>query len=401
MSQPLERYLAVRRYSESLCSPLEIEDYVVQPVAEVSPPKWHLAHTSWFFEELLLRPKLPNYQRFNEQFPLLFNSYYKAAGDHWIQGERGQLSRPTVKEIYAYRQYVDEHMQRLLEQGELSIQAAKLLELGLHHEQQHQELLLMDMKYILGVNPLLPTYSDLDLPQANSKEASWQTIDTGVSAFGHQGAAFAYDNELPRHQQYLAGGKIRKNLVSNGEYLEFIQSKDFSNPKLWLSMGWDWKNSQQVEYPLYWMNREGWQEFTLHGLQSMDFNAPVAHVSYFEADAFATWAGARLPTEFEAEYFLSLQARPQQDNDSTFHAIDASQAHEQLWFWTSSHYSPYPGFKPFEGMVEEYNGKFMCGQFVLRGGCFATPLNHYRHTYRNFFLPEQRWMFSGIRLATD
>lgn len=401
MTQQLERYQAVRKHSEDLCSPLEIEDYVVQPVAEVSPLKWHLAHTTWFFEELLLRPNVPNYQRFNEQFPVLFNSYYKAAGDHWIQGERGQLSRPTVKEIYAYRQYVDEHMQGLLAQGDLSAEAAALLELGFHHEQQHQELLLMDIKYILGVNPLLPAYTTADLPKAQAVEHTWHTLQEGVAEFGHEGASFAYDNELPRHKQYLAGARIRKNLVSNGEYLDFIQSKDYHNPKLWLSLGWDWKNSQKVEHPLYWMNRDGWQEFTLHGLQALDLHAPVTHISYFEADAFAAWAGARLPTEFEAEVYLSAEAMPQRESESALHALNTDKAHEQLWCWTNSHYSPYPGFKPFAGMVEEYNGKFMCGQFVLRGGCFATPLNHYRPTYRNFFLPEQRWMFSGIRIATD
>lgn len=402
MVSRIEQYLAVRAHSEKRCALLETEDYVVQPVAEVSPPKWHLAHTTWFFEELLLRQNLPDYQRFNEHFPLLFNSYYKAAGDHWIQGARGQLSRPTVSEVYAYRRYVDEHMQRLLERVELSAEADQLLELGFHHEQQHQELLLMDSKYILGVNPLLPSYSNDPLPKANATQQTWQAIDTGVVECGHQSEDFAYDNELPRHQQYLHGGKIAKNLVSNGEYLEFIQSKDYHNPKLWLSLGWDWKNQHDVRHPLYWINRDGWQEFTLHGLTPLDENAPVAHVSYFEADAFAAWAGCRLPTEFEAEYFLSQAKLTQRDDETTvFHALEASQAHEQLWFWTSSHYSPYPGFQPFKGMVEEYNGKFMCGQFVLRGGCFATPENHYRYTYRNFFLPEQRWMFSGIRIATD
>jgi len=406
MNTRIKKFLAVRQQTEAICAPLAIEDYVVQPAPEVSPLKWHLAHTSWFFEELILKRHLPNYQRFNQQYPVLFNSYYKAAGDHWIQSERGQLSRPTVSEIYDYRRYVDEHMLGLLENHDTPEVFDELFILGLHHEQQHQELLFMDIKYILGANPIAVAYSDHVLPAAEQPDKSWRRIDEGQYKTGHQGGEFAFDNELPRHTSYLHNSEIANSLVSNGDYLDFINSEDYNNPKLWLSLGWDWKNKQDLKQPQYWRHddQNGWQEFTLHGVQPVDHNRPVSNVSYFEADAFATWAGCRLPTEFEAEQFLADTPEPNTPNsrESTlFHANNANQAHQQLWFWTSSHYSPYPGFRPFSGLVEEYNGKFMCQQFVLKGGCFATSADHYRHTYRNFFFPEQRWMFSGIRLSKD
>ncbi|WP_372740773.1 ergothioneine biosynthesis protein EgtB [Neptunomonas sp.] len=402
----IKEYLTIRRQSEDICCRLATEDFVVQPVPEVSPPKWHLAHISWFFEELILCKNLPGYQRFNQQYAVLFNSYYKAAGEHWIQGERGQLSRPSVEEVYAYRRYVDEHMVTFLENHKITAETSQLLILGLHHEQQHQELLLMDIKYILGMNPIEVKYSATALPEADKPLAAWSRFQEGTYQIGHQGTEFSFDNERPKHTAYLHKYGISESLVSNGEYLEFINSKDYNNHKLWLSLGWDWKNKYQIKRPLYWRDdkKEGLLEFTLHGVQRLDLNKPVAHISYFEADAFAAWKGCRLPTEFEAEQFLNNAPNinaGKSSSEQLFHANDANQITDQLWFWTSSHYSPYPGFRPFSGMVEEYNGKFMCQQFVLKGGCIATPQNHYRHSYRNFYFPEQRWMFSGIRLTRD
>lgn len=402
----IEEYLTIRRQSEDICCRIATEDFVVQPVPEVSPPKWHLAHISWFFEELILCKNLSGYQRFNQQYAVLFNSYYKAAGEHWAHGERGQLSRPTVEEVYAYRRYVDDHMLTFLENNEITEETRELLILGLHHEQQHQELLLMDIKYILGMNPIEVEYSATALPEADKPLAAWSRFQEGTYQIGHQGTEFSFDNERPKHTAYLHKYAISESLVSNGEYLEFINSKDYNNHKLWLSLGWDWKNKHQIKHPMYWRDdkKEGLLEFTLHGVQRLDLNKPVAHISYFEADAFAAWKGCRLPTEFEAEQFLNNTENIDTGKSSSaqlFHANDANQIIDQLWFWTSSHYSPYPGFQPFSGMVEEYNGKFMCQQFVLKGGCIATPQNHYRHSYRNFYFPEQRWMFSGIRLTKD
>ena len=398
----IERFISVRQWSNQICEPLESEDFVVQPCPEVSPPKWHLGHTTWFFEEMILSKFDSEYSRFDESLRVLFNSYYKSAGKHWLQNDRGHLSRPTVQNVFKYREYIDEKMVSFLRSSEPSHEVDFLLELGLHHEQQHQELLMMDIKYILATNPSFPIYNKESLPKAEKMIESWDTFDEGVYEVGHSGVDFAFDNEGPCHKTYIYPFSIRKNSVSNGEYLEFISRGGYSQPTLWLSEGWDWKNSESIKNPLYWVKKgEDWFEYTLHGLKPLDLDAPVTHISYFEADAFANWTGHRLPTEFELETYIK-SSDSNYDSDHTLnHPTSSSDKTGQVWFWTRSHYSPYPGFRTFDGTLGEYNGKFMCNQFVLKGGCVATPKSHYRHSYRNFFQPRQRWMFSGIRLAKD
>jgi len=398
-------YRSVRQHSTALCTPLQTEDYVVQPIADVSPPKWHLAHTTWFFEELLLVAHDANYRRFNAHYPKLFNSYYKAAGEHWLQAERGQLSRPTVEEVMRYRETVDLAMERLLQEHTLPPDALEHLEIGLHHEQQHQELLLMDIKYILGANPSQPTYCNQARADTAAEPSVWHSIPAGNYRAGHADQGFSFDNESPQHTVYLQPFEVRKQLVSNAEYLGFIEAGGYENPVYWLSLGWDWVNTQGITHPLYWHTTgDQWQEFTLAGSKPLNPNLPVSHISYFEANAFANWARARLPTEFELETFLTCEPATTQQSggdDSMVHPNQLSVNASQLWCWTSSSYAPYPGYKPYTGMLGEYNGKFMCNQYVLRGGCLATPPGHYRHTYRNFYQPSQRWMFSGIALARD
>lgn len=404
----LNCYLSVRNDTTDICLPLAIEDHAVQPNAEVSPPKWHLGHTTWFFEELVLVKFMPGYVRCNEQYRLLFNSYYKSAGKHWIQGERGNLSRPTLDEVLAYRAYVDHHMQLFLQSDveDLAIQSEidNVFEIGLHHEQQHQELLYMDIKCILGVNPLPTTYNDICQTQTSVSKAvaSWQSFTEGVYKIGHNGDGFAYDNESPRHKTYIYPFAIANNTVSNGEYLQFINDQGYSTARYWLSLGWDWLAETQVKCPLYWLQEDDiWYEFTLHGRHVLDLNAPVTHISYFEADAFASWKGGRLPTEQEFEVYLQQTQSEQAPVTGRHQPHDTSEVVGQVWCWTRSQYTAYPGFEPYKGVLEEYNGKFMCNQFVLKGGCVATPLGHYRHSYRNFYQAHQRWMFSGIRICKD
>jgi ergothioneine biosynthesis protein EgtB len=396
------RFRSTRTRTAQICRPLEIEDYVTQPVAEVSPPKWHLGHTTWFFEELLLVAFLPDYCRFNEGSRLLFNSYYKSAGKHWLQGERGNLSRPTVAQVLDYRRHVDAHIVELLERFSNHREIQNLVDIGLHHEQQHQELLFTDIKYILGVNPLQPVYSTTPLPERPPVTDNWMAFPDGLFEIGFDGDGFAYDNEKPRHRCYLQGFDISRNHVTNAEFMAFIEDGGYTNHRYWLSDGWDWVCENRVRSPLYWQQQgDGWSEFTLHGKQPLAANAPVTHVSYYEADAYARWKGCRLPTEQEFEVFLDKTPEKETANSELYHPIIADAAAGQAWCWTSSHYSPYPGYRAFEGLLEEYNGKFMCNQFVLRGGCIATPPGHFRNSYRNFFKPHQRWMFSGIRLAKD
>ncbi|NQY65386.1 MAG: ergothioneine biosynthesis protein EgtB [Alteromonadaceae bacterium] len=399
----ISSYKAVRNYTTEICSRLEIEDHVMQPTAEVSPPKWHLGHTTWFFEELILVRFLSGFERFHANYNVLFNSYYKSVSKHWLQGERGHLSRPTVSEVLAYRSYVDEKIIELLSCENDHSELYSLLEIGLHHEQQHQELLFMDIKVILAANPLQPTYLEASIARAPTVVDKWTSFDCGVYEVGHNEAGFAYDNEMPEHRTYIHPFAMCENTVTNGEYLEFIHEQGYSTPKLWLSLGWDWLNQNNIRHPLYWQRcDEFWYEFTLNGRQLLDLNAPVSHISYFEADAFANWKGCRLPTEQELEIYLRMSTDVHFENNKNEHALHpllASANIGQVWCWTRSHYSPYPGFRPFEGAIEEYNGKFMCNQFVLKGGCIATPKGHYRHTYRNFYQPQQRWMFSGIRLT--
>lgn len=397
------RYRLVRGFTLEICSRLENDDYIVQPTAEVSPPKWHLGHTTWFFEELLLVRFLPKYKRFNEKYRLLFNSYYKSAGKHWQQGDRGIFSRPTVSEVHEYRHYVDNHVLEFLGAGGLDSDIERILEIGLQHEQQHQELLYMDIKFILGANPLHPAYSDEPLPRSKVVADKWQCFEEGIYHIGHGDEGFAYDNEAPKHKTYVQSYHVCESTVTNRDFLAFINEQVYAAPKYWLSLGWDWVEDNHIQCPLYWKKEgEHWYQFTLHGLQALDLNAPVTHVSYFEADAFARWKGARLPTEQELEIYLKANiANPSDERNYNFHPSISDASHGQVWCWTSSHYSPYPRYRSFKGMLEEYNSKFMCNQFVLKGGCIATPKSHYRHTYRNFFQPHQRWMFSGIRLARD
>jgi ergothioneine biosynthesis protein EgtB len=389
LSRHCAGFLKIRKETESICAPLSIEDYVVQPLTEVSPPKWHLAHTTWFFEEMFLVRFAPGFQRFHPKFNYLFNSYYKSVGPHCPQGNRGSLSRPSVGEIYDYRQYIDEHMLRFLQENTIGHEQKHILETGLEHEQQHQELLLMDIKAILGLNPLRPTYSQdwiEDETNRVSKTQEWESFSGGMKEIGFDGEGFSYDNERPRHRIYAHPFQIASDYISNGQYLEFIQDGGYQQASLWPSMGWDWVQARSHHRPLYWyQEEEEFFEYTLAGTGPLDRDRPVSHINYFEASAFAHWAGARLPYEYELELFDEQTSYPK----------------AQFWCWTQSQYSPYPGFKRFSGRLGEYNAKFMCNQFVLRGGCVATPKGHYRSTYRNFYLPEQQWMFSGIRLAKD
>lgn len=397
-----EQYKAVRQQTVAICQPLAVEDYAVQPRSEVSPPKWHLGHTSWLFEEVILNKHVPGYAYFNQYYCTLFNSYYKAIGAHTIQSERGQLSRPTVAEILAYREHVDRQMIALLSSNMLSEDVLSLIETAIHHEQQHQELLYMDIKNILASNGINVAYStDKPTPKHTAHPTdTWLRFEEGLYVIGHADKTFSYDNERPQHQHYLYPFAIQQRLITNGEFLAFINDHAYEKAQYWLSLGWDWINQAQIKHPLYWRQIDDvWHEYTLYGLQPLDLNQPVAHISYFEADAFANWKQLRLPTEQELEVFLNTTDVIQPTGQ--LHPDDVSAANGQLWCWTRSQYSPYPRFKAFDGILNEYNGKFMCNQFVLKGSCIVTPRQHYRHSYRNFYLPHQRWMFSGIRLAKD
>lgn len=381
-------YSLVRKNTVAICNPLEIEDYTVQPFAFVSPPKWHLGHTTWFFETFCLNRFFP-IQVFDERFNFVFNSYYESQGQRIAQAQRGQLSRPTVREVLDYRKNVDERMQEALSQiSKLSREKRSqwnfAVQLGLHHEQQHQELLFTDIKSILFRQPGYPAYSkgtkiDSEFPLKTKK---WKAVSAGNYFIGNDLQNFAYDNEGPRHQVYLQDFEISEDLVTNGEYLKFVEDRAYQRSDLWLSDGWHWVQDSKIEAPLYWVKKENtWYEYTMSGLQKINLEAPVTHVSYYEADAFARWSGDRLPTEQEWEVAnINSKCSP-------------------CWQWSQSAYLSYPGYKPFDGGFVEYNGKFMSGQMVLRGGSWATPLHHYRATYRNFFQPEMRWNFTGIKLA--
>lgn len=395
-----ERLKAVRQETLTICAPLNIEDYVVQPTPEVSPPKWHLGHTSWFFEEVILSAYKQSYIAFNPYYRTLFNSYYKAVGAHTTQSERGNLSRPTVAEIMQYRQHIDHQMAVLFAQDNLPADCLSLIETGIHHEQQHQELLMMDIKMILACNTIPTAYVSTQLDAAPMPIESWMHFEESVIKVGYDGDDFSYDNERPRHKSYCYPFSISESLVTNGDFLAFIEDGCYTKAKHWLSQGWDWVLQKNIQHPLYWkLENNQWSEYTLHGLMPLDLNKPLVHISYFEAAAFAKWKRLRLPTEQELEVFLANAETS--EVKASYHPNDAQAASAQVWCWTSSQYTPYPGFKAFDGVLNEYNGKFMCNQFVLRGGCIATPNNHYRHSYRNFYSPEQRWMFSGIRLAKD
>ncbi|MFN3653287.1 MAG: ergothioneine biosynthesis protein EgtB [Armatimonadota bacterium] len=406
-----ERYAAVRALSESLCEPLETEDYGLQAMPDASPPKWHLAHTTWFFETFLLRPYADGYTPFHPAFGFLFNSYYEALGARHPRPQRGLLSRPTVAEVYRYRAAVDERMLAFLERCPEPVwsETAPLLELGLNHEQQHQELLLTDTKYNLSVNPLRPAYRTIaPSPPSAAAPVTWTAFEGGLREIGFGGGGFAFDNEGPRHRVYVPPFRLASRLVTNGEYLAFMADGGYRRPELWLSEGWRAVTERGWEAPLYWERAGGdWQAYTLDGVQPLRPEEPVCHVSFFEADAFARWAGRRLPTE--AEWELAAEGEPVAGNlleTGRLHPAPAtgeglSQLYGDAWEWTASPYRPYPGFRPAPGAVGEYNGKFMCSQMVLRGGSCATPPGHIRPTYRNFFPPDARWQFSGLRLAED
>ena len=395
-------FVETRKKSLEICKRIEIEDYSVQPHPDISPPKWHLAHSSWFFEQVILLKTNKIKKPYNKKFNLIFNSYYKAAGSHWKQSERGLLSRPTVKEILQYRKYINLEIKNIFKSKDKYKKYHGLIELGIHHEQQHQELLYMDIKYIYAANPSYPSYEKKNLPTNLSKRPTWENFKENIYNIGHNNDSFSYDNEKPNHKKYLYSFKIRKNLVTNKEFLTFIKDQGYENPKYWLSKGWDWIKNNKIYQPLYWHNiNNKWYEYTLHGLKKLNLNNPVCHVSYFEAYAFCQWAGNRLPTEEESEVYLNSIKNTKPKTSDILHATSTNKNINNLWWWTKSHYSSYPGYDPYKGILEEYNEKFMCNQFVLKGGSFATPKNHFRNTYRNFYEPHQRWMFSGIRMARD
>lgn len=412
IATPLRSSLAIpfqrtRDFTGELCRPLATEDYVVQSMPDVSPTKWHLGHTSWFFETFLLAPNLPAFAPIDTRYAFLFNSYYEAVGERYPRPHRGLLSRPTVEEVFQYRAYIDRWMARLLDSSSLAVD--DLVELGIHHEQQHQELLLTDLKHVFSCNPLNPVYSAHDAPRAASvPRQRWFDFQGGVVPVGHDGQGFAFDNEGPRHDALVHPFRLGSRLVTNGEYLAFMEDGGYSRADLWLSMGWATVQEQKWQAPLYWQKYGSkWWNFTLTGLREVQETEPVTHVSYFEADAYAHWAGARLPTEFEWEH--AAEGLPMTGNfveNGCYHPRPGSgdgliQMYGDAWEWTSSSYAPYRGFRPAAGAVGEYNGKFMCNQYVLRGGSCATSEAHIRPTYRNFFPPEARWQFMGIRLAGD
>jgi ergothioneine biosynthesis protein EgtB len=408
-----EQYRRVRALSRQLGKPLATEDMVVQSMPDASPTKWHLAHTTWFFENFVLAESLPGYERFDLAFGFLFNSYYNLVGPRHSRPHRGVLSRPTVEEVHCYRAHVDAEMETLFARSPAR-EVEAVIEIGCHHEQQHQELLLTDIKHAFASSPLRPAYTEpVTATGGRATEVNWIDFESGVRQIGHQGEGFTFDNETPRHRVFLESHALADRLVSNAEYLAFMEDGGYGRPELWLSAGWDVARAGEWESPLYWEPGEaGWQQMTLGGMRPIDPEAPVCHVSLFEADAYARWAGARLPTEFEWE--AAAGEIPIEGNfveSEHFHTQPSEGAHDgsaglqqmfgDVWEWTGSQYRPYPGYEPPPGALGEYNGKFMSNQFVLRGGSCATSRTHIRSTYRNFFPPESRWQFSGIRLARD
>jgi ergothioneine biosynthesis protein EgtB len=410
----LDRYAAVRATTERLVEPLAPEDCVVQSMTEASPVKWNVAHTTWFFEQFVLVPGLAGYRVFHPRYSFLFNSYYDGVGERVARDERGLLTRPSLEEVRLYRRHVDRHVRELLA-SEPSPELARTIEVGLNHEQQHQELLLTDLKHALSRNPLRPAYLANELePRAPTAPLSFSAFEGGLQWIGHAGEGFAFDNETPRHRVFIEPFELASRTVTNAEYLAFVEDGGYREPRLWLSDGWAAVQARGWETPLYWERRDGeWWTFTLHGPRRLEASEPVTHVSYYEADAFATWADARLATEQEWElaaadraargHFLEpgraidgaeLHPRPAPRDGATPSALFGD-----VWEWTQSAYAPYPGFRTWEGTLGEYNGKFMSNQMVLRGGSCVSPAGHLRASYRNFFYPDARWQFSGIRLA--
>lgn len=429
------RFARVRACTERLCDGLAVEDFVVQSMADVSPTKWHLAHTTWFWETFVLTPYAEGYALYDERYPFLFNSYYVQAGERHCRAQRGYLSRPTVEEVFAYRHHVTEAMDRFLadfDEAERP-EIADVIEVGLHHEQQHQELMVTDLKHVFSVNPLRPAFRErAHLPAEDPGPLDWWSFEAGLHEIGFQNddestsrERFHFDNERPRHRQFVEAFEIADRLVTCGEYLQFMEDGGYQNTPLWLSLGWATREAEDWTEPFYWEQRDGeWWVFTLDGMRPLDPNEPVTHISYFEADAYARWAGARLPSEFEWEvaartvwdgegtppgsfvesgHFHPAPAEPPAGGDGAPRTADGPfglrQMYGEAWQWTHSQYSPYPGYRPLPGALGEYNGKFMANQFVLRGGSVATSRSHIRPTYRNFFPPEATWQFTGIRLA--
>jgi ergothioneine biosynthesis protein EgtB len=418
----LARFHQIRDFTNSLCANLEPEDCVVQSMPDVSPTKWHLAHTTWFFETFILKKFSPGYRPEIPEYAYLFNSYYNAAGDMHRRDLRGLISRPTVGQAQRYRASIDSHIDNLLSRADEKLldEIEPILILGFHHEQQHQELLVTDIKHVFAQNPLYPVFREAktearSLAKLGSQSSPLDFLDfeETVIAIGHDGRGFAYDNEGPRHRALVHAFSLASRPVTNGEYLAFIEDNGYSRPEFWLSLGWMTVNESASggwQAPLYWTKRDGkWWNFTLSGFRPVDESEPVTHVSYFEADAYANWAGGRLPTEFEWERAaLDCPIEGNFVDDENFHPRAKSANEKRLhqmfgdvWEWTRSAYSPYPGYRAAPGALGEYNGKFMCNQYVLRGGSCATSRSHIRRTYRNFFQPEKRWQFTGIRLARD
>lgn len=409
------QYRRVRSFTSKLCENLQPEDCVIQSMPDVSPTRWHLAHTTWFFETFVLQTSVDDYRVFSDDFCFLFNSYYNAVGEQYPRDRRGLLSRPTVAEVWEYRQHVDEQMTKLLEQSNTN-DVLRVTELGLHHEQQHQELMLTDIKHVLSVNPLYPPLLDpTKSPPSEShhQPLAWCLREPGIVEAGAQGDRFCFDNELPRHEVLLHPHRLANRLVTNGEYMEFVEQGGYQEPSLWLSLGWHTVNQQRWRSPLYWVSLDRkWYEFTLYGLRELQLDEPVTHISFFEADAFARWRSLRLPTEFEWENAAATQPiRGNFADNGPWHPRPYSEqqnASEQpgqlwgdVWEWTSSPYVAYPGYRAPSGALGEYNGKFMCNQYVLRGGSCFTSTDHIRRSYRNFFPPDARWQASGFRLAGE
>ncbi|MEO1616372.1 MAG: ergothioneine biosynthesis protein EgtB [Planctomycetota bacterium] len=423
--ESLQRFRDIRAQSWEIARPLSAEDCMIQSMEDASPVRWHLAHTTWFFETFLLKDQ-PDYTPIDPRFESLYNSYYNSVGEQFPRAKRGMISRPNLEETCRYRQHVDNAIEACLSDERFSAEQLGVLEIGLNHEQQHQELMLTDLKHALSQNPLDPVYQTTSFgPAEESAELTWIPFDAGVRSVGHDGDRFCYDNEQPRHRVFLEPFEIANRCVTAGEYLEFIEHGGYERPEFWLSAGWNAVKELGWEAPLYWKkHRNQWTQFTLAGRQPVDENAPVSHVSYFEADAYARWAGARLATEFEWEVAVNAELA---DTDTTrltgnwadcrfdeshpIHPLGTKTGEKRgragriedafgsVWQWTTSHYSAYPGYRAAEGALGEYNGKFMCGVFVLRGGSCASPSNHIRTTYRNFFAPASRWQFTGIRLS--
>ena len=425
----LERFTRSRAVTHRLAQPLSREDMVVQTTTDVSPTKWHLAHTTWFYERFVLRRFVDSYEPFHPRYEYLFNSYYDTVGPQHCRASRGLVSRPGVEEVFGYRGEIDRRVAELIEtiQPDHFDELAMLIELGVQHEQQHQELMATDIKHVLSSNPLLPAYhepgGDDAATSRTTRPPRWRRFEEGVYEIGYDGQpgfeAFCFDNETPRHRVYLHGFELADRLVTNGEYLAFLEDGGYDRPELWLSMGFATIREQGWRHPIYWYrDGDAWMQYTLPGPREIDPNEPVSHLSYFEADAFARWAGARLPRESEWEVAAAdhpvegphqdawrLHPEPVRREDAKTSGADGGvslhQLYGHLWQWTLSQYEPYPGYQPLPGSLGEYNGKFMCNQFVLRGSSCATPADHARLTYRNFFPPEARWQFTGLRLARD